>query len=108
MQLNLVLTVRDQAALDTFVNEVSDPVSPLYRQYLTVTEFTSRFGPTSADYQAVVQFAEENGLTVVGGTLDGMNVQVQGPVSAIEAAFHVTLATYQHPTENRIFYSPDR
>src|SRR5579862_9920336 len=37
-----------------------------------------------------------------------MEVQVRGPVTAIEAAFHVTLMTYQHPTENRIFYAPDR
>ena len=37
-----------------------------------------------------------------------MEVQVKGPVSAIEAAFHVNLLTYQHPTENRIFYGPDR
>ncbi|HEX2777698.1 MAG TPA: S53 family peptidase, partial [Candidatus Acidoferrales bacterium] len=31
-----------------------------------------------------------------------------GPVSAVEKAFHVTMGTYQHPTENRIFYGPDR
>ena len=37
-----------------------------------------------------------------------MDVQVKGPVSAIEAAFHVNMMTYQHPTENRIFYAPDR
>jgi len=54
LQLNLVLPVRDQAGLDTFVREVSDPTSPLYRQYLSVADFTARFGPTAADYQAVV------------------------------------------------------
>ena len=108
LQLNLVLAVGDQAGLDAFVKEVSDPASPLYRRYLSVAEFTARFGPTAADYQALVQFAEGSGLTVIGGSLDGMNVQVKGSVSAIEAAFHITLATYQHPTENRIFYSPDR
>jgi kumamolisin len=37
-----------------------------------------------------------------------MDVQIKGPVSAIEAAFHVTMRTYQHPTESRTFYAPDR
>jgi kumamolisin len=37
-----------------------------------------------------------------------MDVQVKGPVSAVEAAFHVNLRTYQHPTENRAFYAADR
>jgi subtilase family serine protease len=45
---------------------------------------------------------------VVGGSRDGMEVQAKGPVSSIESAFHVNLLTYQHPTENRIFYAPDR
>ena len=45
---------------------------------------------------------------MVGGSRDGMEVQVKGPVTAIEGAFHVNLLTYQHPTENRTFFSPDR
>jgi subtilase family serine protease len=37
-----------------------------------------------------------------------MDIQVAGPVSAVEAAFNVKMHSYQHPTENRTFYSPDR
>ena len=37
-----------------------------------------------------------------------MLVQIKGSVSNIEAAFHVNMRTYQHPTENRTFYSTDR
>jgi len=107
MNLDIVLPLRDQAGLDMFVEEVNDPASAIYRQFLTVPEFTAKFGPTQADYDAVVQFAKLNGLTVTGGTRDGMEVQVEGPVSAVEAAFHVHMTTYQHPTENRIFFAPD-
>jgi subtilase family serine protease len=35
-------------------------------------------------------------------------VDVEGPVEKIETALHVTMGTYQHPSENRIFYAPDR
>ena len=108
MQLDLVLPLRDPQGLDLLLQQLYDPNSVHYRQFLTVPEFTERFGPTQVDYDAVVSFAQRNGLAVVGGTRDGMDVQVRGPVSAVETAFHVTMKTYQHPTENRTFYAPDR
>ena len=68
MQLNLVLPLRDQAGLDSFLSELYDPSSPSYRQFLSPAEFTERFGPSQADYDALVDFAKANGLMVVGGT----------------------------------------
>jgi len=56
----------------------------------------------------VIGFAKTSGLTVVGGSRDGMDVQLEGSVAAIEKALHVTMGVYQHPTENRTFYAPDR
>jgi len=35
-------------------------------QFLTVEEFTARFGPSQQDYDSVIHFAEANGFTVVG------------------------------------------
>ncbi|MFY9854497.1 MAG: S53 family peptidase [Terracidiphilus sp.] len=108
MQLDIVLPLSDPAGLTAFLKDLRDPSSPSYRQYLTPQEFTARFGPTQANYDAVVAFVKANGLAVVGGSRDGMDVQVKGPVSAINAALHITLQNYQHPTENRVFYAPDR
>jgi len=108
MTLDVVLPLRDSAGLDSFLQQLYNPSSPSYRHFLTVPEFTQRFGPTEQDYDSVVRFAEAHGFTVVGGTRDGMDVQIKGPVSAVESAFHVTMRTYQHPTESRIFYAPDR
>jgi subtilase family serine protease len=107
MSLNLVLPLGDPAGLETFLGEVYDPGSSSFHQFVTPTEFTARFGPSQAQYDAVVQFAVSNGFTVIGGSRDAMDVQVKGPVSAVENAFHVHLLTYQHPTENRVFYAPD-
>ncbi|HEY8311858.1 MAG TPA: protease pro-enzyme activation domain-containing protein, partial [Gemmatimonadaceae bacterium] len=108
MNLNIVLPVRDQAGLDRFVAEVYDPASANYRHFLTPQEFTARFGPTQSDYNAVLQFAQMNGLTVTGGSRDGMDVQVRGSAAAVEAAFHVRMQTYRHPKEDRNFFSPDQ
>ncbi len=108
MTLNVVLKLRDQAGLDSFLKELYDPSSPSYRHFLTVPEFTERFGPTQADYDAVVRLTKSYGFEVIGGSRDGMDVQIKGPVRAVEAAFHVTMRNYQHPTESRSFYAPDR
>ena len=108
MQLDVVLPIRDQAGLDKFLSEVYDPSSPVFHHFLTPTEFTQRFGPTQADYDTVVTFLKSNGFEIVGGSRDGMEVQIKGPVSAVENAFHVAMHTYQHPTEDRVFYAPDR
>ena len=108
MQLDVVLPLRDAAGLDSFLAELYSGTVPNHNHFLTPAEFTVRFGPTQHDYDAVVRYMLVHGLAVVGGSRDGMDVQVRGPVTAIEAAFHVTLMTYQHPTENRTFYAPDR
>lgn len=108
MRLVLVLPHRNQAALDNFLKEIYDPSSASYRRFLTVEEFTNMFGPSQEDYDAVVSFAGAHGLTVVGTSSNRMNVDVTGPVANIEEAFHLTMGVYQHPTENRTFYAPDR
>ena len=108
LQLDVVLPIRDQAGLDAFLADLYSSTVPNYKHFLTPSEFTEKFGPTQHDYDAVVRYLENYGLAVVGGSRDGMEVQVKGPVSAIESAFHVSMMTYEHPTENRTFYGPDR
>ena len=107
LSLDVVLPLRDPAGLNAFLAALYNPASPAYHQYLTPTQFTAAFGPTQADYDAAVSYLASSGLTVTGGSRDGMDIQVTGPVSAIESAFRITLRTYQHPTENRTFFAPD-
>ncbi len=55
-----------------------------------------------------VRFAKENGFKIIGGTREGRAVQLKGTVSQVEKAFHVSMGVYQHPTESRTFFAPDR
>src|SRR5579863_5132560 len=101
LQIDVVLPLRDPQGLKSFLADLYNPKSANYRHFLTPAEFTARFGPTVEQYNAVLHFANEYGLSVVGGSRDSMNVEVKGTVGAIETAFHINLKTYQHPTENR-------
>jgi len=108
MRLVLVLPLRNQEALDNFLQELYTPSSASYHQFLTLEEFTAKFGPSQKDYDAVIRFAEANRFKVVGTSRNRLNLDVTGSVASIEQAFHVTMGVYQHPTESRIFYAPDR
>ncbi len=108
MRFDIVLALRHPVELENFLQELYDPSSPSYKQYVTPQEFTARFGPSQEDYDAVIQLAKASGFTVIGGSRDSRDVQLKGTVAAIERAFRVTMGVYQHPTENRTFFAPDR
>ena len=108
MRLVLVLPIRNQAGLDSFLKEVYDSSSASYRQFLTVEGFTARFGPNQEDYDEVIRFAEAHGFTVVSTSRNRLNLDVTGSVAAVEEAFHLTMGVYRLPSENRTFYAPDR
>ena len=108
MRLAIHLPLRNQAELTQQLHELYDPKSPDFHKYLSVAEFTERFGPTAKDYSAVVAWANANGLTVTGTTPNRRLVAVECSVKTVNRAFRVTMKNYQHPTEARTFYSPDR
>ena len=107
MNLAIGLPLRNQEALTNLLQQIYDPASPNFHHYLTPEEFTAQFGPTEQDYQAVIDFARANGLTVIGTHPNRMLLDVSGKAADIEKALHVTLRTYRHPTENRDFFAPD-
>jgi subtilase family serine protease len=108
LHVDIVLAVRDQAGLDNFLRDIYDPSSPSYRQFLTVEQFTEKFGPSQRDFDALTRFVTANGFTVTGGSRDAMDLAFKGSVAAVETAFHVTMSLYHDPIANRDFYAPDR
>ena len=107
LKLAIGLPLPNERALDNLLNEIYDPASPNFHQYLTPEQFAERFGPTVEDYQALAGFMTANGLTVTMSHPNRVVLDVSGSVADIERVFHVTLRTYQHPSESRTFYAPD-
>jgi len=107
LRLAIGLPARDPQGLSNFLARAYDPASPDYRHYLTPRAFTEKFGPTEAEYAAVIRFAQTNGLTVAATHGNRLLLDVDGTVADIQRAFHITLNTYRHPTEAREFYAPD-
>lgn len=107
LHLAIGLPLRNRDALTNLLQQIYNPASPSFRQYLTPEQFTARFGPTEQDYDAVIDFAKANGLVVKARHPNRVVLDVEGAVKDIEKAFHLTMRLYQHPKESRKFYAPD-
>ena len=109
-QVDLVigLRARNTEARTQLLHDLYDPASPQFHQYLDPSKYAARFGPTDADYQTVLAFAKANHLSVVSTVPDRKLLHVRASAAAIEHAFKLTLQNYNHPTEHRVFFAPDR
>lgn len=105
--LTIGLKLHDPEGLTAFLKDLQDPISPNYHRYLSNAEFTERFGPTKAEYAAVVAFAKSNHFTITGMHGNRMLLNVSGTAAVLENAFHLKLHTYQLAAQNRNFFSPD-
>jgi len=57
IHFDVVLALRDRAGLQNFLQEVNDPATPFYRQFITPEEFTARL-PQPGRLDALVAFLE--------------------------------------------------
>lgn len=103
--LTIGLPVRNQGTLDAFVEAISDPKSPSYREGLTPEQFAEQFGASSEDYGAVVAWAQSKGFDVTTHR-NRLFVSVAGAAADVEHAFHVHLEYALRPDGTR-FYEPD-
>jgi subtilase family serine protease len=108
LHLALGLPLRQREKLAVLLEQLYDPRSPNYRRFLSAHEFADNFGPTEEDYAAVQRFALTHGFAVTHTHPNRTLLDVTATVREVEQAFRLRMILYQHPTENRSFYAPDR
>jgi hypothetical protein len=89
-----------------FVHDVQTKGTPVYHQYLTPEDWIARFAPSAQDEQAVVDWAQSQGLTVTNRYPNRLIVNIAAPVGTIESALKITINNYQ--LGSTTFYSNDR
>ena len=103
VQLSVGLRLRNESALDSFLQAVSDPQSSLYQQYLTPEQFAQYFAPTSDQVQQVTAYLQSQGFTVSSVSPNNLLLDVNASVRQVQQAFHVQINTYQ--LGNHVFYA---
>lgn len=108
LNLNLSLPLRNQDQLAKFLADVSDPQSKSYHHYLSPNQFIAQYSPAQSDYDLLVQWAEDKGLTVTETPANRNYVSVQGSVGTINSVFHVALKNFVDLDTNRQFFGPQQ
>jgi hypothetical protein len=106
LRLAIALKPPQLAAEEQFLQELQDRTSPLYHHYLTPEQWNARFAPSAQDEQAVVDWANAQGLTVTQRYANRLDVDVAAPVSAINNAFGIQISNFRQGAST--FWSTDR
>ncbi len=100
----LALPSSDPAGLKAFVDHVSKPGDPLYRQYITPQEFAAKFGANASDYEFLKDWAASKGLTISEDSLSRTTLSVRGSVEVLNQVFKTQLNNYK-TSDGVSFYS---
>jgi len=95
--LSITLPLRNQAQLADFLQRLYNPSDPEYRHYLTGAQFDSQYGPTQADYNNVVRWAQSQGLTITKQYSSRTILNVAGSTAVVQRAFGVKIANLTMP-----------
>jgi subtilase family serine protease len=98
--LEIDFAMRNKPQFDELMNAISDPHSPQYHHWLTPEEMHARFGETQNQFDAVLQWLQEQGFTITDKSY-GTNadyIRFKGTIGQVEKAFDVQLVLpeYDH------------
>ena len=87
LKATVVLKPRDPQALAAYAAAVSTPGSSVYKHYLTVSQFASRFGAEPSEIGAVQSALRAKGLRVDPATRNGLSIPIRGTAGQLSTAF---------------------
>ena len=90
---DVALRGRDPSGLDNFLHDLTNSSSPLYRHFLTPSQFATQFGASHTVVAAVRTYLESYGLHVRRLTKGGTLLEMSGRTSAISHAFATAVET---------------
>jgi subtilase family serine protease len=106
LDLRIVLPLRNQDQLEKFLEDLYNPKSPYYLQFVSPTLFAQQYGPEAGSVNAVKQYLTSKGLTVEDQPANGFVLQATGTVAKVEEAFQVHINNYKK-TDGTLFFAPD-
>lgn len=95
MEVSLWLNPHNRASLDALAEELYDPNSSHYRNWLKRDDFGRQYAPTDAEAAQVAGYLTNHGLQVTSVGPDNLFVRARASVATVEKAFRVALNRYQ-------------
>src|SRR5262249_6229437 len=91
LQIVVGLDLRNRAALEAFIADVSNPASPNFQHFLSQDEFNALYGPMPEEEQRVVEWLTASGFQVTERVANRLLVGAVGNNAAAERAFGVSV-----------------
>jgi subtilase family serine protease len=97
LHVSVSLPYADTNGLEAYVDSVSDPKNPNYRNFITPQEVGARFGLPITQVQSVASYLKGYGFKVNLIAKNRASILAEGSVAQAEAAFHTTINDYRAP-----------
>lgn len=94
LTMRITLALRNVRQLDELLARQQDRSSPQYQQWLTPEEFSSRFGPSRTDFDALSAWLRSEGFEVTSVSLQERYIGFAGTVAQVERTFATTIMTF--------------
>lgn len=95
IDVSIWLNPHNREAMDGLAEELYDPNSSQYHEWLTPAAVFAKFGPTAEEAQTVAKFLSSHNLPVTAIGPGNLYVRGRGTIASVEAAFQVKIDTFQ-------------
>ncbi len=95
VNVSITLRYNNQAALDQFVADVSNPHSSAYGHVLTAAQFNSMYAPTAEQEASVIRGLQSAGFTITQRFPNRTIVDATAPSATVERFFSTEMHTVQ-------------
>ena len=103
VSLAIGLNLRNTASLASYLREISDPHSPIYRHYLNQTSFAALYGPLPQSEAAISAFLRSQGFKITATYPNHLIIDAVGTVAQAQHAFRVQINNYHSPAGQLFF-----
>ena len=97
----------NEAELDQFLGELYNSSSQNYQKFLSVEEFTSKFGPKNEHLQRTKDFLTQYNLEFLSVSKNNILLEAKGKVKDLNEAFNCQILYYQDNEDGSVFRDID-
>jgi subtilase family serine protease len=87
LPVTIALHLNNEAELDARIEDMYNPASPSFHQFLTTEQFNARYAPTDEQVANEKAFLEQNGIAVQSVSDNHVLIQAQSSVETLNHVF---------------------
>ena len=91
MLLQLRRPAAQEQALQTLIEQLHNPNSPNYHQWLSAEQLGAQFGPAASDIQTITNWLQQHGFTVNAVLANRMAIDFSGTAGQVRTALHADI-----------------